>query len=132
VITAAAYPFLNILWSTLVFVGFVMWIFIAISIFSDLFRRHDIGGFTKAIWIVLIIFLPLLGTLVYLIVNSRGMAERQQKNAQAAQAAFDQHIREAAGAGGPAGEIDTAQKLLAAGTISQAEFDAIKAKALAG
>jgi len=109
-----------------------MWIFIAISIFSDLFRRHDIGGFTKAIWIVLIIFLPLLGTLVYLIVNSRGMAERQQKNAQAAQAAFDQHIREAAGAGGPAGEIDTAQKLLAAGTISQAEFDAIKAKALAG
>ncbi len=131
-ITAAAYPFLNILWSTLVFVGFVMWIFIAISIFSDLFRRHDIGGFTKAIWIVLIIFLPLLGTLVYLIVNSRGMAERQQKNAQAAQAAFDQHIREAAGAGGPAGEIDTAQKLLAAGTISQAEFDAIKAKALAG
>lgn len=131
-ITAAAYPFLNILWSTLVFVGFVMWIFIAISIFSDLFRRHDVGGFTKAIWIILIIFLPLLGTLVYLIVNSRGMAERQQKNAAAAQAAFDQHVREAAGTGGPAGEIDTAQKLLAAGTITQAEFDAIKAKALAG
>lgn len=130
-VLAASYPFFMILLSTLVFVGFVMWVFIAISIFSDLFRRQDIGGFTKAIWIVLIIALPLLGTLVYLIVNNRGMTDRQQKNVEAAQAAFDQHVREAAGTGGPAGEIDTAQKLLAAGTISQAEFDSIKAKALA-
>lgn len=131
-VTAAAYPFLNILWSTLVFMGFIMWIWIAITIFADLFRRKDIGGFTKAIWIILIIFLPLLGTLVYLIVNSHGMAERSHKSAEAAQAVVDQHIRQAAGAGGPAGEIDTAQKLLAAGTITQAEFDTIKAKALAG
>lgn len=125
------YPFLNILWSTLVFVGFIMWIWIAISIFSDIFRRHDMGGVMKAIWILAIFVLPLLGSLIYLIAYNKGIAERNAKGAAAAQAAFDQHIREAAGAGGPAGEIHTAQRLLDAGSITQEEFDTIKAKALA-
>lgn len=93
------YPFLNILWSTLVFVGFIMWIWIAISIFSDIFRRHDMGGVMKAIWILAIFVLPLLGSLIYLIAYNKGIAERNAKGAAAAQAAFDQHIREAAGAG---------------------------------
>ena len=128
---AADYPFLNILWSMLIFMGFIMWIWIAIMCFMDIFRRHDIGGFAKAIWIVFIIFIPLLGVLFYLIAYHNGIAERNAKGQEAAQAAFDQQVREAAGKSGPASEIDTAQKLLDAGTITQEDFDKIKAKALA-
>ena len=129
---AADYPFLNILWSMLIFVGFIMWIWIAIACFADIFRRHDMGGFAKAIWIIFIIFIPLFGVLVYLIAYHNGIADRNEKGQEAAQAAFDQQVKEAAGKGGPAGEIETAQKLLDAGTISQSEFDHIKSKALAG
>ena len=129
---AADYPFLNILWSMLIFVGFIMWIWLAIMVFMDIFRRRDMGGFAKAIWIIFIIFIPLFGVLVYLIASHNGIADRNEKGAQAAQAAFDQQVKEAAGKGGPAGEIETAQKLLDAGTISQSEFDHIKSKALAG
>ncbi len=129
---AADYPFLNILWSMLIFVGFIMWIWLAIMVFMDIFRRRDIGGFAKAIWIIFIIFIPLLGVLVYLIAYHNGIADRNVKGAEAAQAAFDQQVKEAAGKGGPASEIATAQSLLDAGTISQSEFDHIKSKALAG
>ena len=128
---ATDYPFLNILWSMLVVVGFIMWIWLAIMCFMDIFRRQDIGGFAKAIWIIFIIFIPLLGVLFYLIAYHNGIAERNQKGQEAAQAAFDQQVREAAGKGGPAGEIETAQKLLDAGTITQDDFDKLKAKALA-
>ena len=128
---AADYPFLNILWSMLIFVGFIMWIWLAIMVFMDIFRRRDIGGFAKAIWIIFLIFIPLLGVLVYLIAYHQGIADRNEKGQEAAQAAFDQQVKEAAGKGGPAGEIETAQKLLDAGTITQSEFDHIKSKALA-
>ena len=127
---AADYPFMDILWSMLIFMLFVMWIWIAIMCFADIFRRHDIGGFAKAMWIIFIIFIPYLGILVYLIASHDGIAERSAKGAAAQQAAFDQQVREAAGTGGPANEIATAQKLLDAGTITQAEFDTVKAKAL--
>jgi hypothetical protein len=129
---AADYPFLNILWSMLVFVAFFFWIWLAITVFIDVFRRHDIGGFTKALWIILVIIIPWLGVLIYLIAYHNGMAERNVKQVQAAQAAFDQQVREAAGSAGPATEIATAKSLLEAGSITQAEFDQIKAKALAG
>ena len=128
---AADYPFLNILWSMLIFMGFIMWIWIAIMCFMDIFRRRDMGGFAKAIWIIFIIFIPLLGVLFYLIAYHNGIAERNEKGQEAAQAAFDQQVREAAGKAGPASEIETAQKLLDAGTITQEDFDKIKAKALA-
>ena len=128
---AADYPFLNILWSMLIFMGFLMWIWIAIMCFMDIFRRHDMGGFAKAIWIIFIIFIPLFGVLFYLIAYHNGIAERNQKGQEAAHAAFDQQVREAAGKSGPASEIDTAQKLLDAGTITQEDFDKIKAQALA-
>ena len=128
---ATDYPFLNILWSMLVFVGFIMWIWLAIMCFMDIFRRHDMGGFLKAIWIIFIIFIPLFGVLLYLIVYHKSIAERSAKEQQAYQAAFDQRVKEAAGTSGPANEIATAQKLLDAGTISQAEFDKIKSDALA-
>ena len=127
---AADYPFLNVLWSMLIFMAFVLWIWLAISCFADIFRRHDAGGGTKALWIILIIVLPYLGVLIYLIANHTGMAERNAKDTAQAEDAFDQRVRDAAGSKGPAGEIETARKLLADGTIDQAEFDRLKAKAL--
>lgn len=128
---ATDYPFLNILWSMLVFVGFIMWIWLAIMCFMDIFRRHDMGGFVKALWIIFIIFIPLFGVLLYLIVYHNSIAERSAKEQAAYEKAFDQRVKSAAGTGGPASEIDTAKALLDAGTISQAEFDKIKADALA-
>lgn len=129
---ASSYPFLNILWTTLLIVGFVMWIWLAITVFADIFRRHDMGGFAKVLWIILIFIIPLFGVLIYLLAYHRSIADRNVKGMEAAQAAFDQQVRQAAGAAGPATEIDTAKKLLDAGSISQEEFDKIKANALKG
>jgi len=131
-ITASSYPFLNVLWDILIICAWILFIWIAIVVFGDLFRRRDISGWTKAAWVVFIVILPWIGVLAYLIFNHDGMAERSEKQTQAAQAQFDEYVRQAARTGGPASEIDTANKLLAAGTISQAEFDAIKARALSG
>ena len=129
---ATDYPFLNILWSTLIFVAFIMWFWLVVMIFADLFRRHDMGGFTKALWIIAIIFLPLLGTLIYVIAYQKGIAERTAKQSAEAQEQFDAHVKEVAGGGGAAGEIEKAKSLLDSGAITQAEFDALKAQALAG
>jgi predicted PurR-regulated permease PerM len=131
-ITASSYPFLNVLWDILIVFAWFLFIWIAITVFIDIFRRRDLSGWAKAAWVVLVVVLPWIGVLIYLIVNHDGMAERSEKQSQAAQAQFDDYVREAAGKGGPASEIDTAKKLYDAGTITQAEFDAIKAKALSG
>lgn len=128
---AADYPFLEVMWSMLVFVAFIMWIWLAIMVFADVFRRRDTSGFKKALWIVFVILIPYFGVLVYLIVNHDGISERSAKEAQAYEKAFDQRVKEAAGSAGPAGEIDTAKSLLDAGAISQEEFDRLKAAALA-
>jgi hypothetical protein len=128
-LVAADYPFLDVLWTLIIFFAWVAWIWIAITIFGDIFRRHDISGWGKAAWIVLVIVLPFLGVLIYLIAQHDGMRERSVKQVEAQQAAFDQYVREAAG--GSAAEIAKAKELLDKGAITQAEFDAIKAKALA-
>jgi uncharacterized membrane protein YcjF (UPF0283 family) len=130
-VIAASYPFLNVLWDILIFFAWVIFIWIAITVLIDVFRRHDISGWGKAGWVVLVVILPWIGVLVYLIVNHTGMAERKAQDTQAAQAQFDQYVRQAAGTGGAASEIAKAKQLLDAGTITQAEYDAIKAKALA-
>jgi Phospholipase_D-nuclease N-terminal len=127
---AADYPFLEVLWSTLIFMAFILWIWLAITCFMDIFRRRDIGGFAKALWVIFIIVLPYLGVLVYLIANHGGMAERQTKDVQQAEQAFDERVREAARSAGPAAEIESAQRLLESGAINQDEFERIKAKAL--
>jgi Phospholipase_D-nuclease N-terminal/Short C-terminal domain len=128
---AADYPFLEILWSMLIFFGFVIWIWMMIAILGDVFRRRDIGGWAKAAWCVFLIVLPFLGALVYLIAHHDDMAERSLKGAQVAQAEFDEHVRSVARAdGGPVAEIDKAKQLLDSGAITQSEFEAIKAKAL--
>jgi putative oligomerization/nucleic acid binding protein/phospholipase D-like protein len=128
---AADYPFLNILWSMLIFFCFVVWIWMMIAIFSDIFRRRDIGGWAKAAWCFFLIVLPFLGAFVYLIAQHDGMAERNLGDAKAAQSQFDEHIRSVAQSSGPAAEIDKAKQLRDSGAITDAEFEAIKAKALA-
>ena len=130
---AADYPFLEVLWTMFVFFAFIIWFWILITIFVDIFRRHDIGGGTKTLWIIFVIILPFLGVFIYLITQHDGMTERNQKQMQAQQAATDQYIRSvASGGGGAAGEIEKAKGLLDSGAITQQEYDAIKAKALAG
>ncbi len=130
-VIAASYPFLGVLWDILIFFAWVIFIWIAITVLIDVFRRHDISGVQKAIWVVFVAIVPWIGVLTYLIFNHSGMVERRAKETQAAQAQFDKYIRHATGTGGPASEIEKAKLLLDNGTISQAEFDAIKAKALA-
>ena len=132
VITATTYPFLNILWTTLIFFAWVIFIWIAITVLIDVFRRRDISGWAKAGWVIFVVVIPWIGVLVYLSFNHDGMAERRMSEAKASQAQFDQYVREAAGGtGGAAAEIEKAKQLLDSGAITQAEFDAIKAKALA-
>jgi hypothetical protein len=131
---AADYPFLNILWTMIIFFCWVAWIWLLIVIFTDIFRRHDIGGWHKAIWIVFLIILPFLGVLIYLIAQSKGMAERNLEHHRAAQAQFNEYVQSVAasgGGGGAASEIERAKGLLDSGAITQAEFDSLKAKALA-
>src|SRR3954451_10787079 len=130
-VIAADYPFLDIFWTMIIFFSWVMWIWIAITVFADVFRRHDISGWLKALWVVFVIVVPFLGVLVYLIANGHGMAERKQKDVQAAQAQMDDYVKSVATSGGTAGEIEKAKGLLDTGAIDQREFDALKAKALA-
>jgi uncharacterized membrane protein YcjF (UPF0283 family) len=126
----ASYTFADVLWDILIIFTWVLFIWVAVVCFIDIFRRRDLSGWAKAAWVILIVILPWIGVLIYLIVNHDGMAERSQKQSQASQAQFDEYVRQAAGTGGPASEIETAKKLLDSGTITQDEFDAIKAQAL--
>jgi Phospholipase_D-nuclease N-terminal/Short C-terminal domain len=108
-----------------------MWFWLLIVIIGDVFRRRDIGGGKKTIWLIFILFVPFIGVLAYVLANSDGMAERNMERARSQRAQMDDYVRETAGSGGAAAEIDKAKQLLDSGAISQAEFDAIKAKALA-
>jgi hypothetical protein len=127
---AADYPFLDILWTMLVFFGWVIWFWLLIIVFSDLFSRHDISGWGKAGWIVLVVVLPYLGVFIYLIAQGRQMAERRDQQSQAARTEFDDYVKTVAAPGGAAAEIEKAKQLLDSGAITQPEFDALKAKAL--
>jgi hypothetical protein len=120
---------MDVLWSMIIFFFWVIWIWIVITVLIDVFRRHDIGGFAKAAWVIFVVVLPWLGVLVYLIVEHDGMRDRSTQEAQAQKQAFDSYVRDTAG--GSAAEIAQAKELLDSGTITQQEFDALKAKALA-
>jgi len=131
-VMAADYPFMDVLWSMIIFFFWVIWIWIVITVLIDIFRRHDIGGFSKALWVIFVVILPWLGVLVYLIAQHDGMRERSIKQAQAQRREFDDYVRDTATAGGgSAAEIAQAKELLDSGAITQEEFDALKAKALA-
>jgi hypothetical protein len=128
---AADYPFMDVLWSMIIFFFWVIWIWIVITVLIDIFRRHDIGGFSKALWVIFVVILPWLGVLIYLIAQHDGMQERSLKQAQAQRQQFDDYVRDTAGGGGgSASEIAKAKELLDAGAITQEEFEKLKAKAL--
>ena len=130
-LVAADYPFLDVVWTMLIFFVWIAWFMLLFRIIADVFRRHDIGGGAKVLWLIFVIVLPFLGVFVYLIAESKGMAERDIERAQASQQQFDAYVRETASSGGAAAEIEKAKQLLDSGAITQAEFDSIKAKALA-
>lgn len=139
-ILAADYPFLDILWTMLVFFLWVMWFWCLIIIIGDVFSRRDIGGWSKALWTTMLIFLPVLGMLIYLIANGSDMADRRVQGVQRQQAALDDHIRTVTGGngsgsgnggGGAAAEIARAKQLLDSGAIDPSEFAQLKQRALA-
>lgn len=129
-LAAAQYPLLNIIWTMFVFFGFVLWISLIFRAFGDLFGRDDVSGWGKAGWSLVIVLLPLFGVCIYLISQGRGMAERQVAAAKQAEGEFNNYVRDVAG-DSTASEIAKAKELLDSGTIDAAEFDRLKAKALA-
>ena len=130
-VIATDYPFLNILWTMIIFFAWVAWIWMLVVILTDVFRRRDISGWAKAAWTVFLIVVPFLAVLIYLIAQHDKMADRAAEREQRQQAQFDRYVRSAGTNGGAASEIDKAKRLLDDGAITQAEFDALKAKALA-
>ena len=127
---ASDYPFLDVLWSMVIFFAFVIWIWLLITVFADVFRRRDIGGGMKAIWIIFVILLPYLGVLIYLIAEHQGMADRNIAQMQQVKEQQDAYIKTVAASSSPTDQIAQAKQLLDSGAITQAEFDGIKAKAL--
>ena len=130
-LVAADYPFLEVLWTMLIFFAWVIWFWILITVFADLFRRRDIGGGAKVLWSIFVIVLPFLGVFIYLLTQNDGMVERRTKEAEAAQGEFNDYVRSVASSGGSAAEIEKAKQLLDSGAITQSEYEALKAKALA-
>jgi hypothetical protein len=131
-VIAADYPFLDILGTMLIFFAWVIWFWILIRVLVDVFRRHDLSGFSKAGWTLFMIVLPFLGVLIYLIAHGKDMGQRDIEQARAAQTQFDEHIKSVAGSGpdGAAAQIAQAKSLLDSGAISQEEYERLKAKAL--
>jgi len=137
-VMAADYPFLDVLWTMIIFFAWVVWIWMMVVLLTDVFRRRDIGGWHKAAWCVFMIVLPFVGVLTYLIRQHDAMAQRNSESIAAAEQAFDERVRAAAaqsnGHGadgdGAASEIEKAEHLLSRGTITQTEFETLKAKAL--
>jgi len=115
----------------LIFFIWIAWFMLLFRVFGDVFRRDDLSGWGKTGWIVFVILVPFLGVFIYLITQNQGMSERSMHQARAQRAQFDDQVRTAAGSGGSAAEIQKAKDLLDSGAITQAEFDALKAKALA-
>ena len=125
--SGSGYPFLDVMWTMLVFFMWVIWFWLLIVIFTDLFRR-DLSGWAKAGWVVFLIILPYLGVLIYLITQSKAMGERRTQEAQASQSQFDSYVRNVSG--GSADQIAKGKELLDSGAITPEEYEALKRKAL--
>ena len=128
------YPVLDAFLTILYFFLFFVWIWLAIMVFFDIFRSHDMGGLAKALWVIFIIVLPYLGVLVYLIARGGSMHERQARQVAAQQKAVDQYIREAAGTPGAdnASQLQKLADLRDRGVLTEDEFQSEKAKLLSG
>jgi hypothetical protein len=129
-VLAADYPFLDIVGTMLIFFAWVIWFWILVRVLVDVFRRHDLSGWSKAGWTLFMIVLPFLGVLIYLIAHGKEMGQRDIEQARANQAQFDEYVRSRAGADGGASQIAQAKSLLDSGAITQTEYDSLKAKAL--
>lgn len=128
---ASSYPFLDAMWTMIVFFGWIVFIWLLITVYMDLFRRHDIGGWAKAGWIVFTIVLPFIGVFVYLIAEGRAMEARRREDVQQAQSQMDSYVRSVAKTGSSADQIAQAKQLLDTGAITPEEYNALKQKALA-
>ena len=130
---ASSYPILDIFLTTLYFFLFIIWIWLLFMVFIDIFRSHDMGGWAKALWVIFIIVLPYLGVLVYLIARGGKMHERAAQQAALEQKAFDQYVKQAAGTPGAssADQLAKLADLKTSGVLTDAEFEAQKAKILA-
>ena len=126
---ASSYPLLNLFWTMLMIFLFVFWIFILIQIVVDIFRSHDMGGWAKALWLIFILILPFLGVLVYLIARGGKMQQHQVEAAKEQQQAFNSYVQQAAGTS-TADQLATLATLKDDGTLTDAEFEAQKAKLL--
>jgi len=129
-VLAADYPFLDVLWTIVIFFVWISWIMLLFHAIGDVFRRRDISGGKKTLWLIFLLFAPFLGVFTYLIANSDDMAQRNAEQMAAARRETDEYVRSVAGSSGAAGEIERAKGLLERGAINQQEYDAIKAKAL--
>jgi hypothetical protein len=131
---ASSYPILDIFLTTLYFFIFIIWLWLLFMVFIDIFRSHDMGGWAKALWVIGIIIMPYLGVLVYLIFRGGKMHERAAQQAAQQQKAFDQYVKQAAGTPGSstADQLAKLANVKSQGLLTDAEFDAEKAKILAG
>jgi Short C-terminal domain len=130
-VLAADYPFLDILGSMVIFFVWIMWFSLLFRVWGDIFSRDDLSGLGKTGWLVFTIILPFLGVFIYLITENDAMTKRALSRARRQQDQFDDYVRSTAGGGGAAAEIEKAKQLLDTGAINQAEFDALKQKAMA-
>ena len=124
------YPVMGVFWSMLYFFLFFIWIMLLFRVFADIFRSHDMGGFAKALWVVFVIVAPFLGVFIYIIARGKSMGERDMAQAQAQQEAFKSYVQQTAATGGTADELAKLADLMNSGAITQAEYDAAKAKVL--
>lgn len=124
------YPIMGAFLTMMWFFLFVIWIMILFRVIADVFRSHDMGGFAKALWLLFIVFLPFLGVLVYVLARGDNMTQHQIDDAKARDAAFQSYVRETAGTSGPGDQLTQLAALRDAGSITQEEFEAGKAKIL--
>jgi hypothetical protein len=125
-----AFSIWNAIWLVIVSFLFITLLMMLFSVIVDLFRDDSLSGWAKALWIIVLIFMPLLGLLIYVITRGKGMTERTLKEQAAAQQSFDSYVRDVAG-GGAASELEKANTLHAAGKLTDEEFAQLKAKILA-
>jgi len=126
-----SYPLLGAFWTILEIFLWVLWIWVLIYVFIDIFRSRDLSGWAKALWFIFVLFIPLIGVLVYLIARGGKMQERAQQEAQQQERQFRQYVQETAGSGNTADQLSKLADLRDRGVITPEEFEREKAKVLA-
>jgi ABC-type multidrug transport system fused ATPase/permease subunit len=130
VLATYQYPLLDFFWTMCIFFLWVVWIWILITVFIDIFRSPDMGGGLKALWFIFVLLVPFLGVLIYLIARGHKMQEHQLRAAQQQQEMMDEYIKTTAAGGSTADELSKLADLKAKGTLTDAEYEAAKAKLL--